>query len=296
MKAKDVMTSPAVSVEPDASIWQAVRIMLQRHISGLPVIDKDGRLVGMVSEGDFLRRAETGSQRRRPNWLEFLMGPGRLADEYTRSHGRKIKDIMTADPLTVTEDTPLDEVVRTMEKRRIKRLPVVRGNEVVGIVTRANLVHALAGVARELMPTTASDEAIRTRLLTELAKEAWAPVALIDVIVRNGVVELWGTITEERQRPALKPSTISLVGSIQCPAWPFTNRTKSPLRRRHFEISAGLSPTKAHPDIVAIGATRPIKWYKNLLAASQGSSSRWAPFFHWPAVSFSPNRGQLSGA
>jgi CBS domain-containing protein len=203
MQVKDVMTSPVISVEPDASIWQAVRIMLQRRISGLQVIDKHGRLVGMVSEGDFLRRAETGTQRRRPNWLEFLMGPGRLADEYTRSHGRKIQDIMTPDPVTVTEETSLDEVVRTMEQRRIKRLPVVRGNEVVGIVSRANLMHALAGIARELVPTTATDEAIRAQLLTELAKEPWAPVALIDVVVRNGVVELWGTITEERQRQAL---------------------------------------------------------------------------------------------
>jgi CBS domain-containing protein len=203
MKVKDVMTAPVISVEPDASIWEAVRIMLQRHISGLPVIDKGGRLVGMVSEGDFLRRAETGTQRQRPHWLEFLMAPRRLAEEYTRTHGRKIQDIMTPNPLTVTEGTPLDEVVGTMEKRRIKRLPVVRGNDVVGIVTRANLVHALAGVARELMPTTASDEGIRERLLTELAKEAWAPVGLIDVVVRNGVVELWGTITEERQRQAL---------------------------------------------------------------------------------------------
>jgi CBS domain-containing protein len=203
MKAKDVMTSPVISVEPDASMWQAVRIMLQHRISGLPVIDKEGRLVGMVSEGDFLRRAETGTQRRRPHWLEFLLGPGRLADEYTRSHGRKIQDIMTPDPVTVTGDTSLEEVVRTMEKRRIKRLPVVHDNAVVGIVTRANLVHALAGVARELMPTTANDEAIRARLLAELTKEPWAPVGLINPVVRNGVVELWGTITEERQRQAL---------------------------------------------------------------------------------------------
>jgi CBS domain-containing protein len=149
MKVKDVMASPVISVEPDASIWQAVRIMLQRRISGLPVIDKRGHLVGMVSEGDFLRRAETGTQQRRAHWLGFLLGPGRLADEYTRSHGRKIEDIMTSDPVTVTEDASLDEVVHTMEKRRIKRLPVVRGDEVVGIVTRANLVHGLAGVARD---------------------------------------------------------------------------------------------------------------------------------------------------
>jgi len=203
MKAKDVMTSPVVSIEPGASIWQAVRIMLQRHISGLPVIDQKGGLVGIVTEGDFLRRAETGTQRRRPRWLEYLIGPGRLADEYTRAHGRKVSEIMTADPLTITEDTPLDEIVRLMEKRQIKRLPVVRDQEVVGMVSRANLVHALASVARDIKPTSASDQAIRDRILAELASQSWAPVALVDVIVRDGVVELWGMITDERERKAI---------------------------------------------------------------------------------------------
>jgi predicted transcriptional regulator len=176
------------------------------------VIDQHGRLVGIVSEGDFLRRAETGTQRRRSGWLELLVGPGRLADEYTRSHGRKVSEVMTPDPLTVREDTPLDEVVGTMEKRRIKRLPVVRGDQVVGIVTRANLVHALAGVARELKPTAVSDREIRERLLKELASEPWAPVGLIDVTVRDGEVELWGTITEERQRQALVAAAENVPG------------------------------------------------------------------------------------
>ncbi len=203
MKAQDVMTSPVVSIAPDTPVLQAVRIMLQRHISGLPVIDKDGRLIGIVTEGDFLRRAETGTQRKRPRWLEYLVGPGRLADEYTRSHGRKVEEIMTAEPLTVTEDAPLDEVVKVMEKRRIKRLPVVRGTEVVGIVTRANLLHALAGVAREAKPAAASDQVIRDRIVAELASQSWAPVSLVNVIVRDGVVELWGTITDERERRAM---------------------------------------------------------------------------------------------
>lgn len=203
MKAKDVMTSPVVSIEPDSSVLQAVRIMLQRHISGLPVIDKEGHLVGIVTEGDFLRRAETGTQRRRPRWLEYLIGPGRLAEEYTHSHGRKVNEIMTVDPLIVSEDAPLDEIVRTMEKHRIKRLPVVRGEEVVGIVSRANLVHALAGLARDVKPTAASDEAIRDRIMAELAGQAWAPTALLNVIVKDGVVELWGTITDERERQAI---------------------------------------------------------------------------------------------
>ena len=165
MKVRDVMTSPVISVAPDSTVLEAVRIMLQRHISGLPVIEKGGELVGIVTEGDFLRRAETGTQRRRPRWLEYLLGPGRLADEYTRSHGRKVYEIMTFGALTVTEDTPLDEVVRLMEKRQIKRLPVVRGNEVVGIVSRANLVHALAGLAREVKPAAASDQVIHDRIV-----------------------------------------------------------------------------------------------------------------------------------
>jgi CBS domain-containing protein len=203
MKAKDVMTSPVVSIEPDASIWQAVRIMLQRHISGLPVIDQKASLVGIVTEGDFLRRAETGTQRQRPRWLEYLIGPGRLADEYTRAHGRKVSEIMTADPLTITEDTPLDEIVRLMEKRQIKRLPVVRDQQVVGIVSRANLVHALASFARDIRPTSAGDQAIRDRILAELASQSWAPIALVDVHVRDGVVELWGMITDERERKAI---------------------------------------------------------------------------------------------
>jgi len=203
MKVKDVMTSPVVSIEPESSVLEAIRIMLQRHISGLPVVDKEGHLVGILTEGDFLRRAETGTQRRRPRWLEYLIGPGRLADEYTRSHGRKVEEIMTPSPLTVTEETELDEVVRLMEKRRVKRLPVVRGNDVVGIVSRANLVHALAGLSREAKPTAASDQAIRDRIVAELAGQSWAPVALINVIVRGGVVELWGAITDERERAAI---------------------------------------------------------------------------------------------
>jgi CBS domain-containing protein len=203
MKAKDVMTSPVISVEPDAAILQAVRIMLQRRVSGLPVIDKDGQLCGIVTEGDFLRRAETGTERRRARWLEFLIGPGKLAQEYAHSHARKVHDVMTPDPVTVTEDTLLEDIVRLMEKRQVKRVPVVRRQEVVGIVSRANLLHALASVMREVRPVEQSDEAIREQLLADLGKQPWAPLALIDPIVHDGIVELWGTITDERERRAL---------------------------------------------------------------------------------------------
>src|SRR5882724_3187042 len=150
MKAKDVMTRPVISIEPGTSVQQAAQLMLQRRISGLPVIDKTGHLVGIVTEADFLRRAETGTQRRRARWLEFLMGPGRAADEYVHTHGRKVEEVMTPDPQTVAEDSGLDEIVQLMEKRRIKRLPVTRGSQVVGIVSRANLLHALASAGRDV--------------------------------------------------------------------------------------------------------------------------------------------------
>jgi CBS domain-containing protein len=204
MKVSDVMTRRVVSVSPETTVLEAVRLMLQNHISGLPVIDASGHLVGVVTEGDFLRRAETGTQRKRARWLELLVGPRALAEEYVQAHGRKVQGVMTPDPVTVSEDTELDEVVRLMERRRIKRLPVVRGAQVVGIVSRANLMHALASLGSAAPVTTKSDAEIRSQILAELDKQPWAPVALIDVVVRDGVVELWGTITEEKQGDGLK--------------------------------------------------------------------------------------------
>jgi CBS domain-containing protein len=204
MNASDIMSPRVVSIAPDASVLEAIGLMLDKHISGLPVVDKSGTLVGVVTEGDFLRRAETGTERKRPRWLEFLMGPRRMADEYVQAHARTVEDVMTREPVTVTEDASLDAVVQLMERRRIKRLPVMRGSEVVGIVSRANLLHALAGLGAAAPPPAKTDAAIRQQLLAEFDKQTWAPVALIDAVVKDGVVELWGTITEESQGQALK--------------------------------------------------------------------------------------------
>jgi len=202
MEAQDVMSRPVFSITPTDSVTSAIRIMLQNHISGLPVIDAEGRLQGMLTEGDLLRRAETSTQRQRPRWLTFLVSAGRLADEYVRTHGRKVCEIMTLDPVTVAEDTPLEQVVSVMEKRRIKRVPVVRGEKVLGIISRANLLYALASIARQAKPVSLDDRAIRERLIAELEGQSWAPIRSLDVIVRDGVVELWGTITDERERQA----------------------------------------------------------------------------------------------
>jgi CBS domain-containing protein len=200
MQVRDVMTRNVISIAAEESVLKAARVMLQNHISGLPVVDPDGSLVGMVTEGDFLRRGEIGTERQRPKWLEFLVGPGRLAGEYVRATGRKVEEVMTSDPLTVAEDDSLEKVVELMERRRIKRLPVVRDGKMVGIVSRANLLHALVSLARDSVEPAGGDAAIRDRIMSALVKQPWAPQ--LNVVVKNGVVELWGTVTDDRERRA----------------------------------------------------------------------------------------------
>jgi CBS domain-containing protein len=212
MKAKDIMTTAVMTVTADSTVANAIRLMLQRKISGLPVVDAAGRVVGMVTEGDLLRRAETGTERRRPRWLEFLLGPGRLAEEYTHAHGRKVEEVMSPSPVTAGEETSLEEIVRLMEKRQIKRVPIVRGEQLVGIVSRANLLHALGSLSHEVTPASQSDLAIREQLLKHLNSQPWAPVGTLDITVRDGVVDLWGAITDERERQALIVAAENLAG------------------------------------------------------------------------------------
>jgi CBS domain-containing protein len=212
MMAEDVMTRDVISIDPDATVLQAARLMLQHRISGLPVIDSSGKLVGVLSEGDFLRRRETHTERRRSRWLEFLMGPGRIAAEYTHSHGSKVSEAMTTEVHAVSEVTPLEDIVELMERHRIKRVPVLCGTEVVGIVTRSNLMHAMVSFARSMPAAPKDDPAIREQLLAEIQKQQWAPAATINVVVHDGVVELWGTIIDERQREALRVAAENIPG------------------------------------------------------------------------------------
>jgi len=204
MKASDVMSRNILSVGRDAPIAEAIRLMLDNQISGLPVIDTAGRLVGILTEGDLLRRSETGTERHRPRWLEILMGPGRLAGEYVRTHGRKVEEIMTRDLVSVTPDTPLDEIVALMERRRIKRVPVLDGDVPVGIVSRADLLRALARSLEVQPVAVAGDDEIRERILAELAKVSWVPRDGLTITVTDGVVGLDGVILDEKEREALR--------------------------------------------------------------------------------------------
>ena len=221
MKAADIMVRPVVSVTPETTVAEAAGLMLDHRISGLPVLDRDGRLVGIISEGDLLRRAETGTTRRGPRWLEFFSAPGRLAQDYAQAHARKVADVMTGTVVSIGPDAPIQEIVDLMERLRIKRLPVIDlgidpgidPGRLVGIVTRADLVRAFAD---KLPPSRraviVSDAEIRARIKEEIAKQPWVRSASIDVHVAHGEVELRGTVTEERARAALRVIAENVVG------------------------------------------------------------------------------------
>ena len=203
MRAHQIMTRKVITVKADTPVLDAANLMLQHHISCLPVVDETGRLIGMVSVGDFVRRSEIGTQRPRIRWLEFLMGVvGKAAQDYVREHGRKVSDIMTQDDLCIaTEDMPLSELVGLMERRNVKRMPVVREHTLIGIVTRTDLLRAVASLARDVPDPTAGDDHIRDRVIATIENNDWRPLQL-GVTVRDGIVHVSGIIADERYRRA----------------------------------------------------------------------------------------------
>lgn len=202
MRAHQVMTRNVTTVRADTPIREAAGLMLRQRVSGLPVVDENNRLVGIVSEGDFVRRSEIGTQRPYIGWLDFLWGPGNAAVDFARENGRKVGDIMTKGELfTASEDLPLDQLVQLMERHNVKRLPVMRGDALVGIVTRTDLLRAVAHLVRDVPDPTADDDHIRSRILSSIQKYEWRPLQL-GVTVRDGIVHLSGMITDERYRQA----------------------------------------------------------------------------------------------
>jgi CBS domain-containing protein len=203
MEARQVMTSPILTISPGATMRQAIEMMLEKRVSGLPVVNEIGQLVGMISEGDLLHRSELGTEKQHSKWLDFLLGPGRSASDYVHSHSRRVADVMTTDVVTVRETTLLEDVVRLMEKRRIKRVPVVRDGGVSGIVTRSDLLRALIKTSAAQVAAK-SDEDIKQKIYDTIEQEGWAPAASIHVKVADGHVTLSGTIFDERERDAIR--------------------------------------------------------------------------------------------
>jgi len=215
MRAHQIMSRPVITVTPDTTIVEAANTMLQKHISGLPVVDATGKLVGMLSEGDFVRRSEIGTQRKRSRFLRFILGPGKAASDFVREHGSKVSEIMTTEPLlTVGEETTLEEIVELMERNNIKRLPVISNDKVVGMVSRSNLLQAVASLAKDVPDPTADDDHIRDRIIDAIEKNDWCPFGL-SVIVRDGIVHLSGVITEERARKASVVAAENVTGVVK---------------------------------------------------------------------------------
>jgi CBS domain-containing protein len=212
MKASDVMTQPVIAIRHDASLQDAVQLMLRNRISGLPVIDYEGKPIGMLTEGDLLRRVETGTERTRPRWIAFLAGPAKLAEEYVHSHSRRVRDLMSTQLVKVTSDTPLESVVSSMEEHRIKHVPVVDGDRLTGMITRANLMQALMHLSSGFPVPSPSDADIRQRVLDELKGNLWGDKGYITVIVKDGVVHLHGIVTDARERDALRVAAENVPG------------------------------------------------------------------------------------
>jgi CBS domain-containing protein len=204
MNAADVMTSNVISVRADASVGEIAEILLTNRISGVPVVDDAGDLIGIVSEGDLIHRVEVGTERRRSWWLELLSSKQILAHEFIKAHARKAADLMSRHVITVRPDTPLSDLASLLDKHGIKRVPVTENGKLVGIVSRANLVQALFKPRQDTVAEKAvTDSALRDKILAQLKFEPWWP-GDVNVIVRDGAVELWGIVESQVENDAIR--------------------------------------------------------------------------------------------
>jgi CBS-domain-containing membrane protein len=201
--AADVMTTDVITVTPETPVRDIAKLLYARRISGVPVIDPNRTVIGVVSEGDLMKHAEAIGEQHRSWWLTLFAGDSTLARDYAKTHGRRAQDVMTSSVITVMPTASLAEIAETLERHRIKRVPVVQNGKLVGIVTRSNLLQALATTDIS-KPASLDDRTIRERLLAELHVQPWAHMLLKNIIVENGVVHLWGFVENEEERRALR--------------------------------------------------------------------------------------------
>jgi CBS domain-containing protein len=203
MRAIDVMVRDVVTVRPDTDVADAVKLLAEHDVSALPVVDGEGNLLGILSEADLIHRAEIGTEKHRPWWLEAVTGASTLAEEFAKSHGKKVGEIMTSAAISVSEDTPLSEIAALFEQKRIKRVPVIKDGKLIGIVSRSNLIQALATVVGRMDQHDETDRQIRLDLLSRLQEQKWTDFGSRNITVSARVVHLWGLVGSEAERKAL---------------------------------------------------------------------------------------------
>lgn len=213
MKASDVMTRNVATVTPETPIVEIVNALLERRISALPVVDAGGAVVGIVSEGDLIRRQEIGTDKHTSWWLHLLTAPEDQARDYVKSHGRKAADVMTADPVTVAPDTALGEIATLLERNRIKRVPVCDGGKLVGIVSRADLIRGLAAHPAALPAPSTDDAALREAVTKAIRDETGVRTEFINVIVTGGTVHLWGGTNSQDEKKAVRIAAEGVAGA-----------------------------------------------------------------------------------
>ncbi len=212
MHAAEVTAKEVVTVGPETTVDELARLMVNRHISGFPVVDQDGHPIGIVTEGDLLRRIELGSDRHCNTWRDLFASNARLAADYLKSHAIKARDLMTAPILGVTEDASLAEIAELMERKHIKRVPVLREGRLIGIISRIDLIRVRgSGGAGDFQSETA-DHMIPDRLLAELHEQRWADFNDANVIVTDGVVHLWGVVGSAQERAAMRVAAENIPG------------------------------------------------------------------------------------
>ncbi|MFD2184103.1 CBS domain-containing protein [Rhodoplanes azumiensis] len=212
MKASDIMTTTLVTVTPDTSVPDVAAILLENRISGVPVVDPAGRPVGIVSEGDLVRRAEAGTGHERSWWLKLLMGREVLASQFVKEHARRVADVMTRELVTATPDTPVAEIASLLERHRIKRVPIVKDGKLVGIVSRANLLHALAAQRHRPPASPVADADLRRAVMARLEDEPWFSSTLVNVTVTDGIVDVWGMVDSVAEKQALQIAIAEIPG------------------------------------------------------------------------------------
>jgi CBS domain-containing protein len=205
MNAADVMVSNVITVGPDATVQEVAGLLLKNRISAVPVVGQSGDILGIVSEGDMLRRVESHTLRHRSWWLRLLTADTELRNEFVKSHSHKVVDVMTPNVLTVSPETPLGEIASVLEKNGIKRVPVVKDGKLVGLVSRANLLQAIATIGKTIKPAvTADDATLRAKVISQLDRQPLAWRSLINVIVHDGTAELWGMVDSESEKRAVR--------------------------------------------------------------------------------------------